>query len=559
MPEVLEKRESTRYIKRAMQNFAQENSIAVDSCDFRLLKVSTFMKSSANQEFELYSKERIDAHLDKEKILNEHIEFMQQYQFVLYQKKESPLQLNYTLDFGEHASHPMLILSPDSIIPASRYKPQEMLKLLYTECNKIKAYHGILLHMFDETMIKHLKVLVKYIYTKKFKKRVKIALFDGIAPVITRKSQLIFWFEEKERIQNSQVREVDADELLVEYKKPIFGKSGFNCYGELINATYATNVDDLETDIDEESIKIEEDANAKKYLSKKQGYVHFTANHLSVKNQITLDKISRNAQSVASQEQNNIEVTVSQHDTNRDSVGEGVTLKSESIHINGFVGAKSILKAKELTIDGATHQNSLQYAKFANINRHKGKLRCHHAKIKLLEGGEVHATDAEVESSLGGVIYAKNVTIGHVKSNLKVYASNSITIRLISGEDNLLQINYKEISILQSEIEHISREIEDLKYNLEQATRHNKEDIAPIKEQIKTKKAQIQKIILSYKIAKITIEQPCRGLNTISFVIDENHQITYKTEAKEYTPFYLEFHEDKITLLPVKKSIQVSE
>ncbi len=559
MAEVLEKTESTRYIKRALQNFAKENSLAVDECDFRLLKISTFMKSSLNHEFELYSKERIKAHLDREKILNEHIEFMQQYQFVIHKAKASKLKLNYTLDFGEHASHPQLILSPDSLIPASQYKPQEMLKLLYTECNKIKAYHGILLNIFDETMLKHLKILVQYIYTKKFKKRVKIALFEGIAPIITRKSQLIYWFKEKELIQDSQVREVNADELLIEYKKPIFGKSGLDCYGKIISASYTNNVDDLEAQIDEESIKIEEDANAKKYISKKKGYVHFNENHLSVQNKITLNKISRNAQSVASKEENNIEVTVSQHDTNRDSVGEGVSLKSESIHINGFVGAKSVLKANRLTIDGATHQNSLQYAKFANINRHKGKLRCHNAKIKLLEGGEVHATKVEVDSSLGGIIYAEDVIIGHVKSNLKVYASKSIKIRLMSGEDNKLEIGYKKIPILKSKIEHLEREIEDLKYTLEEATRHNPNSVASITKEIALKKESIRLIIDSYKDATITIEQALRGLNTITFVINETDQITYKTEAKEYPPFHLLFSDESITLLPVKKSIQIPE
>lgn len=555
----LQKRESSRHIQNALELFAAENGFKTSECDFKIQKVNTTVKSNLNHEFELYSKERIAEFLDKERILNEHIEFQQYYNFTLFKKEKQRLKLNYTLEIGEHATNPKLVLSPDSIIPSKSYKPQELLKLLYIECNKIKAYNHILIGIFDEIMLKQLKVFVKYIYTNKFVKKVKISLYSGIEPVITRKAQLIYWFETKEFVANSQVREVDENELLIEYKKPIFGKSGLNCYGQLINAEYVNNEDDLESFIDEASILIQEDANSKKYIAKKQGYLHFTHNHLSVKNSITFDNISRNARQVASQEQNNIEVRVSQHDTDRDSVGEGVTLESESIHINGFVGAKSLLKSKILTIDGATHQNSHQFAKIATVNRHKGTLRCHHAKIKLLEGGEVHATNVEIESSLGGTIYAKNVTIGHAKNNLKVFASNSISIRLLSGEDNVLQINAQEISIIRSEIKYIEQEIENLKYDLEQAQRHHQDKVEFLKEKIENKKRAIEDILHSYKNAKITIEQPCRGLNTIVFVINKDLQIDYKTEAKAYSPFYLEFDTHKITLHPVKKTIQLPE
>lgn len=557
MAEVLQKRETSRHIKRALEDFARENSLALDECDFKLLKSDTYIKSNANEAFELFPKDKLKTYIQREKILNEHIEFQQRHHIVLHKRKKSPLNLLYEIDLGEHISHPSLILSAESTIPSQHYKPQELLKLLFLELNKIKAHNEILVGIFDETMIKHLKVLVKYIYMKKFIKKVRIGLFDGIEPIITRKSQLIYWFEKKESVQDSQYKEVQKGELLIEYKKPIFGKSGLNAYGNLINATYTTNEDDLQAHIDEESIEIQEDANSKKYLSKIQGYVHFNHNNFSVKNKILLDKISRNTSQLASKEKNNIEVTVSQHDTNRDSIGEGVSLKSESIHVNGFVGAKSIIKANRLTIDGATHQNSLQYAKFATINRHKGKLRCHDAKIKLLEGGEVHATTVNIEASLGGTIYAQDVTIGHVKNNLRVYASHSISIRLISGEDNLLHIGYESIPIQKSKIAFLEGDIEELKYRLEEASRHTPEEIPIIKQEINTKKKSIDAIKLSYRDAKITIEQPCRGLNTILFKIDDKHEISYKTGANSYSPFYLEFDEDTITLLPIKKSINI--
>lgn len=403
--------------------------------------------------------------------------------------RECRIKLNYTIDFATHASHPKIILSPTSIIPHKLYTPNELLRLLFSELNKIKAYHGIIIRLFDETMIKNLKILVTYIYAGKFQKKVKIPLFDGIEPTITRKSQLICWYKEKEHDIESQIIEVDADELLVEYKKPIFGKNGFNAFGKIVSVDYFTNNDDLEAAVDENSIYIEEDENSKRYISKKQGFVHLVNNSIRVDNTISLHKLSRNARSVASQEDNNVEVIISQHDTNRDSIGEGVSLKSQTIHVDGFVGAKSVLETVNLSIDGATHQDSTQFAKFAKINRHKGVLRCHQAKIGLLEGGEIHATKVEIEACLGGTIYAKDVIIGQVKNNLKVYASNSITINHISGEDNLLQIGYENIPILKSNVEFLDKEIEDLKYKLDQATRHNPAEANAIKKEIQSLKS----------------------------------------------------------------------
>ncbi len=314
----------------------------------------------------------------------------------------------------------------------------------------------------------------------------------------------------------------------------------------------------METTIDKGSIKIEENEKSKFYKSSRRGYVHFDGNSLSVDNKIRMSKISRNQTSLASEEENNVEVMISQNDTTKDSIGEGVELVSETIHINGHVGAKSTLEAINLTIDGATHQDSKQFAKYAEINRHKGTLRCHEAKIKLLEGGEIHASKVDIEACLGGSIYAKDVTIGLVKSNLKVYASNSITIKQVRGEDNLFKINYRDIPILNSKINLINADIENLKFKLEEAVRHSQTKVPHIKKEIQNLKNEQNIIETSHMDAKISIEKPFSGLNRIVFVIDDENEIKFKTEELAYTPFYLQINEDKITLIPTNKSISLN-
>jgi len=547
----------TKDIQKSIAEYANDNQVSPQECTFTINRVDTYVKESATDEFILIAKDILNQYTDKHRILNEHIEFNQIYTITAKKLKNNGLKLNYEIVLGDNATHPKIIIKSDSKIPYKKYAPKDMLLLLYAELNKIKASNSILINIFDEDMKKNLKAFVKHIYAGKFSKNIRLPLFNGIAAVITRESKLVYWFREK--ANQNQIIEVEEDELLIEFKKPIFGKNGLDAYGKEIGAASANNRDDLKATIDRGSIKIQENEKSKLYKSKRRGYVHFDGNSLSVDNKIKVSKISRNQTSLASQEENNVEVMISQNDTTKDSIGEGVELISETIHVNGHVGAKSTLEAINLKIDGATHQDSKQFAKYAEINRHKGVLRCHEAKIKLLEGGEVHASKVNIEACLSGSIYAQDVTIGLVKSNLKVYASNSITIKHVSGEDNLFKINYKDIPILNSKINLINADIENLKFKLEGAVRHSQTKVPQIKQEIKNLRDEKNIIKTSYKDAKISIERTLNGLNNILFAIDDKNEIRFKTEALAYTPFYLEIEEDKITLLPTNKSISINE
>lgn len=548
----------TRYVHETLVLYAKQNLIPLSECDFTINKINTYIKCNATGSFELYNQKIQKKFFDKKKIINEHVEFRQMFTITVMQREEkNSIALKYTLDYSDFSTHPALILSPESEIPYKAYKPLELLKMLYNECNKIKAQHKILIDIFDEDMKKYLKLFVKYIYAGKFVKNIKIPLFNGIKPVITRPSKLIFWFKKKEH--TSEVIEVDKEELLIEYQKPIYGQSGLNAFGEYLDSTFPYNIDDLRAKIDEKSIRIEETPTYKRYISKVRGYINYNEKELSIDNKIKINEISRNRELVNKTEKNNIEVKVMQHDASRDTIKEGATLISERIHVDGFVGPNSRLEAVILDIDGATHQSSSQYAKYANINRHKGTLRCHEANIAVLEGGKVYASTVNIKDSICGSVYAQDVTIKHVRNNLRVYASNSITIQLVSGEDNLFKINYRDVSIAQSKITFIDLDIKELEYKLREAKKYNLSNIDEIEKQIQNFQKEKKSIENSYQDAKITIKEPFRGLNTISFAIDSSHEITYRTENRAYSKFYLEIQDTLITLHPVGQSIVLND
>jgi len=530
-------------------------NVILNQVDFEIVDVETYLSNRSEETPSLVNVNINEFYKEKNKLTNEHTEFQQFYHIRILNEKATTLELEYSFDYGDFTTHPKIILNPNSKIPYKLFKPQELFTLLVKEINKIKAKNSLLINIFDETMIKNLKAFTKYLYNGKFTKRVKIPLFEGIEPTITRESKLILHFENKST--QNQVIEVEKGEVLVEYIKPLFGSDGFNAYGKIVSAQVTNNVSDFANSVDTKSIEIVEEKERIVYKSKLQGYVHYSKDSLLVDNRVQLSKLSRNQDLLASQEENNIEVTIAQDDTTKDSVGEGVELTSELIHIKGHVGANSIIEATNLKIDGATHQDSSQFAKYAHINRHKGKLRCHEAQITLLEGGEVHATSIDIETALGGTIYAQDVTVRQVKSNLKIYASNSITIKYVSGEDNLFKINYKEIPILNSKINLINDDINELKFELQEATRHNRTAVSSIKEKIQNFKEEQNSIINSSKTATITIQSKFNGLNTIVFTIDDEHELSFKTDSTTYGTFHLEVNETKITLLPVNKSLSI--
>jgi|GEM_PF-737258 len=552
---LLTKKFKTKNISAIIDKFAAENDSSPLEFSFTINNVDTYIKTVTNDSFIIYNDDIHDYFSNHDKMINEHVQMKQMYIITVKKEPKSIIKLVYSIDFSDDNITPAIILHPESQIPYKKYQPKEIYMLLLREFNNIKAINGILINIFDEQMKEKLKAFVKYLYNGKFVNKIKIPLFTGIKVELRRSSKLIMRFLEKETIH--QVIEVDAGEVLVDYIKPIFGKNGFNAFGDIVNNSNLKNNEDLKCNIDNKSIEIFEDTERKSYKSKVKGYVHFDKENFYIDNKIKMQRLSRVQTSVAKEEDNNIEVVISQSDTSLDSLGEGVQLTSESIHIHGHIGAKSSLRAVNLTIDGATHKDSTQEAKFATINRHKGKLRCHDAKIKLLEGGEIHATNVEVENSLGGVIYAENVTVGHIKNNLKIYASNSINIKHVGGEDNLFKINYKDIPTLNSKYDFISQEIEDLKYKLEGAMKHTQSAVPILKEQINDLKEQQNKIINSVERAKITISEPLRGLNTITFTLTNGEELTYKTDAKAYEPFYLVASKDYITLHPTNKKISL--
>ncbi len=548
---------STRYIQRTLKEFAAEHHYKHSSLDFTLVGVQTYFKSCHHESYIKFHDNYKKEYKDPKKLIDDRVEFIQLYKIKIHSKKKSELNLKYTLERGEFSTYPMMIISPDSEIPTAKYGEVELLKLIYTQVNKIKALNRFMVNLFSSCMVSDLKTFVSKLYEGAFTQSESILLFEGIDPEISEPSKVIEHYKEKST--QEKVVEVEDSELIITYEKPIYGEAGLNALGQRIFQGDVKNIAKIEYDIDTSSIRVQESPTQIRYYSKKRGFVSILNNTLSISNKIVVQNIKRSEAKLTKKEENEVSVVISQTDVTRDGLGEGVELKSESVHVTGHMGAKSSIEAKEVIIDGATHNEAFITAKTVKVNRHKGTIRCHKAEITSLEGGTIYATYVKVNAALGGTICAEHVSIKSLKHNLKVFASKSITIERILGEDNHLVIDYRKLPVLQSKLHFLNEEAEQLKWKYEDALKHSLEKRPALKQELEEKNQEIEDITFCHYNAVITIMAPITGLNTIEFaVVDKQTSLIYRTkEAKSFEPFSLRKSEDKITLEPVNISIDI--
>jgi len=546
---------NTKSILASIKAYADKYKYPLQTLDFTLLGLQTYYKTCHLDSFVKFHDDHKKEYSVPSKIINDHLRFVQIYKIKVHTKKKKTLNLIYRLELGEFSTNPMLIISTDSVLPINEVNEQEMLKLLYDECNKIKAQNKILVKIFSDCMVKDLKNFVKKIYKDGFINDESILLFEGIDPVVSQPSTVINHYQKK----GQKVSEVDESELIISYIKPIYGEPGLNAMGQRIAHGTSNNLAKIEYQIDTKSIRIEENPTQIQYYAKKRGFVSILKNTLSISNKIIIEDIKRVEDKLTKKEENQVSVVISQTDVTRDGLGEGVELTSESVHITGHMGAKSTIEAKDVLIDGASHNSSFITSKNAKINRHKGTLRCHKTEINSLEGGTVYATHVKINAALSGQVYAEHVTIKALKHNVKVFASKSITIERLLGEDNHLIIDYRKLPVLQSKLEFLIEELEELQWKYEDAFKHSKDKLPELKTEMAKKEQEIDEIKLSHYDAIITIMAPVDGLNTIEFSIPEKQKsLIYRTkEAKTFEPFYLRQNEDKIVLEPVNINIEV--
>jgi hypothetical protein len=552
----------TKSILSSIKEYSSEQGYPLAKLDFTVMGVQTYFKTCNFEAFIKFHEGYKEEYSSKAKLIKDHTRFLQIYKIKVHPKTKKKIHLVYRIEKGEFSTYPIMVISPESRLPIDDISAQDMLKLLYTEINKIKAKNKIMVNLFSNCMVKDLKKFVHDTYTNGFTEEKSILLFEGIDPEIAEPSKVInHYLDKTEKLDNKNVPEVEESELIITYVKPIYGKAGLNAYGQRIEHGDTNSIAKIEYQIDAETIDVQEDDLEIKYYSKKRGFVSTLKNKLTISNKIVLETFKRSQGRLTKKEENEVSVVISQTDVTRDGLGEGAELISESVHITGHMGAKSRVEGKDVVIDGATHNDAFVTARTAKINRHKGTLRCHKAEINSLEGGTIYATHVTINAALGGQVCAEHVTVKSVKHNLKVFASKSITIERILGEDNHFVIDYRKLPTAQSKLQFLNEEYEVLQEKLENAKKHSPENTPGLQDELEKKEEEINAIKFCHYDAVITVMAPINGLNIIEFVVPELKQsLIYRTvDAKTFEPFTIHKSGDKIVLEPVGVELYLPE
>lgn len=480
----------TQNVAKELIETAKKNGVSVNSLDFDILDVQTFMrinKENMESDWEEINKNELHELDDIASILNKFFQIKQIYEIEIYSKDESNIFKNFNAAVGANATKCKIYLSIKEGSEATLTTKFEDEFLKYINKSKIRA--GVLLYIFDEMVpevVSRISAMAKVEGVVRYDKNQTILISEGYEPTPTINDELIKHYEkenpvdENERVDHSKrgfINSAVEGDLLLEYVKPKKGKPGRNCRGEFMEplepiVKYAPDftVDD--------TIEIIDSKDNILYKAKASGYISLEAKKYQIKSEMDVGEISfKTTGSIVTGLDSDVSLSVKESDSQKDAIGSGMEVQVSEIDIKGNVGPNSKVNAKRATVDGQTHKTSQITATNLTINVHKGSAIGENIKISRLEHGSVDGKKVEIAQALGGNIRAKDIEIGICASYVKATASRLIEIKKLVGSENIFTIdpllqkekiedfseNKNEINELKSVIDEIKKEIDRYK------------------------------------------------------------------------------------------------
>lgn len=337
-----------------------------------------------------------------------------------------------------------------------------MFQILYKSMIK----HDLLILRLHKDLEKNIELYVEKIKNTQNPSDIKILVATGVKMIPFIKEQLIFHTPNINKYETP----IEKDTLLFEFVHRQIGKKGRNLKGEIIALN--STLQEIETPkIKDESIYSKKENNATKFYSAQYGFLFKDDDGFHIKKNIAVSYVSTTATgSIVSDIKENISVEVLNYDITQDSVKSGkLQFQANNVKVQGSVGATEIT-AKNITIKGTTHADSLITAKQAFIKIHKRTLKAEVAHIKILENGRLEAKDVFVEQCTAATIIEDYICIRNMILNCKIYPSKILIVEGDLGDNNAINIYsaLKEIILEEKDSKILLQNIETkLKKTLE--------------------------------------------------------------------------------------------
>lgn len=459
----------TSNIVKELLLIAKEYGLSVHDLDFKLIKVEIYVKSvSAEKD----SKKKSDNEEDNElheataeelaQLQGESgnadltLVIKQVYDAEIFLLEENLFpDLNMVIAGNKTLTAVYATIKAGSIIKANR----ETAATLKAYFNHRKLRTHILIDIWDAEMVGEVAKMAAQVEVNEsveFKEDKRILISKSLHSIPTVHDKLILHFDDKQKSEDDYGRidykkrgfitAVERDEVLISYRKPIAGTPGRNCKGGFIEVPEADASHAPAFDVDEESIRIQEDDNKIEYLATKNGYIDMDGSKYFIKEDLEVSEISfKSTGNVNAGLNTDISIHVKETDSLTDAIGMGVEVEATEIDVEGNTGSNSIVKAKKIKIGGQTHKSSTIIAPDIEINLHRGLAKGEKVQIKRLEQGRVEGDEVHIEQAAGGEVVAKNVTIEILQSHVNIVASESITIKKMRGSENVLIIDQSQV------------------------------------------------------------------------------------------------------------------
>ena len=438
----------TNNVSKELYRISSKNSIPISKIYIEVKGIETFYKDENSGLVEIPANE-LNKFSTEDSLRDNSISFEQQYDIVVKACERGYAFENMIteVEFSENDTMAYFVIKKGSVLSYHDGLDEDFFDYIVEQ----KLRSNIMLYLFDvdykETVQSFVDV-IKQIKKITFKEDKKILIAKGLDAVESVNSEISMSIEENNEVgAEDDEGKVDyanrgfllscaQGEQLFEFIKPQQGKYGRTCKGNIIEVTIV-NLDAKPTFTVEDSIEVQDSFENIKFLSKKSGYLVKKGNQYDVSNSIDVDEISfKTTGTINSDLDSEISINVIKNDPLEDAIEEGMHVKVQKLSIKGSVGPSTKIEARDIIINGQTHDESFIKCINANISIHKGKVIARQVEVETLDGGEITADIAIVKNAVRGTIKAKIIKIETLGSHVTMEASQEIQVQNTKGEEN---------------------------------------------------------------------------------------------------------------------------
>ncbi len=460
--------------QKELEKIAQDRKITPALLEVKLQEVFYFLKSEGKPHFEELKESELGFLEDEEFLSRPDVEIRQRFAIIIEPQKER--KYSFSLRLGEDFRELFLTLHKGSQITYNAVFLEELFE-------RVRAQKAIMRVLFRQEAKERERIasLLKELQNLPFlDKDYEILLAQSAGGGRCVEATLILHFQEDPALQG-RFPTIKGGMLLATFLKPQKGGAGRDCLGNYIppKEPSASAQNPLRID---ESIEERDEGDKINYYAKESGYLLFEEYRLSIAQKIEVEEVDlKTTGSLLGGLDAPTSVVVKENHYLKEALGDGAKIEAGEVEIAGNIGSGSEIKANRVTISGQTHQTSKIHAQSASIEAHKGWVEADEVKVMRLEAGIIRAQKVHIEHAHGGKVYAKEISIRFLHSNLQAFASEKIEIFEIMGEDNKFTLTPEANPKIQSRLATLLRSFEELSAALKTKIKKFNEEAKEIK------------------------------------------------------------------------------